>query len=56
MTDRRGLPGVVATQRKLVAKRLTNTPAVWMSVPTWGRLWVNGRRLLGLDRRAGKGR
>jgi hypothetical protein len=56
LRDRPGFAGVLATQRKIVAKRLTNTPAIWMSVPTWGRLWVNGRRLLGLDRRMGKGR
>ena len=42
--------------RRTFAKRLTNAPAKWMCVPTWGRLWVNGRRLLGLDRRAGKER
>jgi hypothetical protein len=41
--------------RRTFAKRLTNAPAVWMCVPTWARLWVTGRRLLGLDRRAGRG-
>jgi hypothetical protein len=56
MPDRQRLAGVIATQRKLAAQRLTSVPSMWMSVPMWARLWDGGRRLLGRVRRAGKDR
>lgn len=56
MPDRRRLSGVIATQRKLAAKRLTSVPSMWMSVPMWARLWDGGRRLLGRTRRLRRAR
>ena len=47
---RPGFAGLVSEQRDILAKRVADAPAIWISIPTWGRLWVNGRRLLGLDR------
>jgi hypothetical protein len=40
----------------MLAKRIADAPAAWISIPMWGRVFVMGRRLLGIDRRAGKGR
>jgi hypothetical protein len=45
--ERRRLSGVIATQRRLAAKRLTSVPSMWMCIPMWARLWDGGRRLLG---------
>ena len=54
--DRAGLQGLIATERDMLAKRIADAPAAWISSPMWGRVFVMGRRLLGIDRRAGKGR
>jgi hypothetical protein len=54
--DRAGLQGLIATERDMLAKRIADAPAAWISIPMWGRVFVMGRRLLGIDRRAGKGR
>jgi hypothetical protein len=56
MPDRPRLSAVIATQRKLAAKRLTSVPSMWMSVPMWARLWDGGRRALGRARRPGRTR
>ena len=54
MPDRQRLSGVITTQRRLAAKRLTSVPSMWMCIPMWARLWDGGRRLLGRARRLGK--
>jgi len=48
--------GLIASERDMLAKRIADAPAAWISIPMWGRVFVMGRRLLGIDRRAGKGR
>jgi hypothetical protein len=48
--QRPGFASLVSEQRDILAKRVADAPAIWISIPTWGRLWVNGRRLLRLDR------
>jgi hypothetical protein len=53
---RPGLQGLLASERDMLAKRIADAPAAWISIPMWGRVFVTGRRLLGLDRRWGKGR
>jgi hypothetical protein len=49
--SRPGLAGLINTEREMLAKRIADAPAAWISIPMWGRVWVNGRKLLGLDRR-----
>jgi hypothetical protein len=51
LEKRDGLAGLFATERDILAKRIADAPAAWISIPMWGRVWVNGRKLLGLDRR-----
>jgi hypothetical protein len=48
--------GVFATQREILAKRVADAPALWMSIPAWARLFSEARRLLGFERRSVKGR
>ena len=48
--------GVFATQREILAKRVADAPALWMSIPAWARLFSEARRLLGFERRSAKGR
>lgn len=48
-----GLGGLLATQREILAKRIADAPALWISIPMWGRVFVFTRKLLGIDRRAG---
>jgi|HubBroStandDraft_6_1064221.scaffolds.fasta_scaffold2678171_1 hypothetical protein len=48
--------GVFATQRQILAKRVADAPALWMSIPAWARLFSEARRLLGFERRSAKGR
>ncbi len=51
--SRDGLAGLLATERDMLAKRIADAPAIWISIPTWGRVFVATRKLLRLDRRAG---
>jgi hypothetical protein len=37
----------------MLAKRIADAPATWISIPMWGRVFVATRKLLRLDRRAG---
>lgn len=48
--------GVFATQREILAKRVADAPALWMSIPAWARLFSEARRVLGYERRSAKGR
>jgi hypothetical protein len=50
---RAGLAGLFATERDMLAKRIADAPAAWISIPMWGRVFTIGRKLLGLDRRHG---
>lgn len=50
----RGLQGLFATEREILAKRIADAPAAWISIPMWGRVFTTGRKLLGLDRRRGR--
>jgi hypothetical protein len=52
--NRRDLQTLLATERDMLAKRIADVPAAWISIPTWGRVFVATRRLLGLDRRSGR--
>ncbi|MEA2312022.1 MAG: hypothetical protein QOE28_1990 [Solirubrobacteraceae bacterium] len=52
--SRNGLAGLLATERDMLAKRIADAPATWISIPMWGRVFTTGRKLLGIDRRAGK--
>ena len=38
----------------MLAKRIADAPATWISIPMWGRVFVTGRRLLGIDRARGR--
>jgi hypothetical protein len=51
--NREGLAGLFATERDMLAKRIADAPAMWISIPMWGRVFTFGRKLLLLDRRAG---
>ena len=51
--ERASLAGLFATEREILAKRIADAPAAWISIPMWGRVFTTGRKLLGLDRRAG---
>lgn len=51
LEKRDGLAGLIATEREMLAKRIADAPAAWISIPMWGRVFTTGRRLLGLDRR-----
>lgn len=46
------LSGLLAAERELLATRIADAPAAWISIPMWGKVFTTGRRLLGLDRRA----
>jgi len=46
--------GLIATEREVLAKRIADAPAAWMSIAMWGRVFTTGRKLLGLDRLAGR--
>ena len=48
---RNGLPGLLATERDMLAKRIADAPATWISIPMWGRVFTTYRRLLRLDRK-----
>ena len=45
-----GLPGLLATEREMLAKRIADAPAMWISIPMWGRVFNAYRKLLRLDR------
>ena len=46
-----GLPGLLATERDMLAKRIADAPAMWISIPMWGRVFNAYRKLLRLDRK-----
>ena len=46
-----GLPGLISTEREMLAKRIADAPAMWISIPMWGRVFTTYRRLLRLDRK-----
>jgi hypothetical protein len=48
------LQALIANERDMLAKRIADAPAAWISIPMWGRVFVTTRRLLGLDRRSGR--
>jgi hypothetical protein len=48
---RNGLPGLIATEREMLAKRIADAPAMWISIPMWGRVFTAYRKLLRLDRK-----
>ena len=48
-----GLPGLLASERDMLAKRIADAPASWISIPMWGRVFTTTRKLLRLDRRDG---
>jgi hypothetical protein len=41
---RSGLQGLLATEREVLAKRIADAPAAWISIPMWGRVFVPLRR------------
>ena len=41
-----GLPGLLATEREMLAKRIADAPAMWISIPMWGRVFNAYRKLL----------
>jgi hypothetical protein len=49
-SNRSGLQSLLANERDMLAKRIADAPAAWISIPMWGRVFVAGRRLLRLDR------
>lgn len=49
-SNRSGLQSLLANERDMLAKRIADAPATWISIPMWGRVFVAGRRLLRLDR------
>jgi hypothetical protein len=48
---RDGLPALLATEREMLAKRIADAPAMWISIPMWGRVFNAYRKLLRLDRK-----
>jgi hypothetical protein len=48
---RDGLAGLLASEREMLAKRIADAPATWISIPMWGRVFVTTRKLLRLDRK-----
>ena len=46
-----GLPGLIASEREMLAKRIADAPAMWISIPMWGRVFNTYRKLLRLDRK-----
>jgi hypothetical protein len=53
-STRSGLQGLFATEREMLAKRIADAPAAWISIPMWGRVFVPLRRLLMLVRGTGR--
>jgi hypothetical protein len=47
----RSLQALLAKEREMLAKRIADAPAAWISIPMWGRVFVITRRLLRLDRK-----
>ena len=45
------LPGLLATEREMLAKRIADAPAMWISIPMWGRVFNAYRKLFRLDRK-----
>ena len=35
----------------MLAKRIADAPAMWISIPMWGRVFTTYRKLLRLDRK-----
>jgi hypothetical protein len=50
---RDGLAGLLASERDMLAKRIADAPATWISIPMWGRVFNAYRKLFRLDHRAG---
>jgi hypothetical protein len=44
------LQALLASEREMLAKRIADAPAAWISIPMWGRVFMTTRRLLRLDR------
>jgi hypothetical protein len=53
-SDGSDLQALLAKERDMLAKRIADAPAAWISIPMWGRVFVTTRRLLGVDRRRGR--
>ena len=50
-TGRDGFAGLLATEREMLAKRIADAPAMWISIPMWGRVFTAYRKLFRLDRK-----
>lgn len=48
-TEGRNFAALIATEREMLAKRIADAPAAWISIPMWGRVFTAGRRLLGRE-------
>jgi hypothetical protein len=51
--SREGLQSLFASEREMLAKRIADAPAAWISIPMWGRVFRAWRRLIELPRRGG---
>jgi hypothetical protein len=53
---RTGFAGLVATEREMLAKRIADAPASWISIPMWGRVFRVVRKVFGIGHEAGSKR
>ena len=51
--SRAGLAGVLSTEREMLAKRIADAPAAWISIPMWGRVFRLVRKVFGIGHEAG---
>jgi hypothetical protein len=53
---RAGFAGLVSTEREMLAKRIADAPAAWISIPMWGRVFRVVRKVFGVGHEAGNKR
>lgn len=53
---RAGFAGLVSTERDMLAKRIADAPASWISIPMWGRFFRIVRKVFGIGHEAGRKR
>ena len=51
-----GIPSMLDAQREMIAKRIADAPAAWLSIPMWGRVFTTTRKLLRIHHRGWSGR
>ena len=51
-----GRAAMIAAQREMLAKRIADAPAAWISIPMWGRVFRIVRKVFGIGHEAGSKR